>query len=207
MKDKGSHRHGAGLYDPLLSLPFISTIRRQEARSVLHQIGRFAGNGQTALEVGPGTGFYTLPLARAFRKVMAIEDSAAMSRILADKLAAAGVTNVSVAQRDFMALPAEEAFDVVMAIGVLDYSAQPAAFVEKMCSLARRGVILTVPNRGLWGACFAATGKLRGIPVYRYQGRTVSGWVPGWRCYLEEVGLKTRLTKGLTLVAALERTE
>jgi len=205
MNTNNPYHRGAGLYHLNLALPFISTIRRQEVRAVAGLVARYAHAGHRALEVGPGTGCYTLALAQAFREVVAIEASPGMARILGGKLAAAGVGNVTVVNCDFMTLPLDGGFDVAVAIGVLDYVAEPAAFVGKMCALARRAVILTVPQRGLWGGCFAAGGRLRKIRVYRHEPCAVGAWAPGWRCHVLEVGLKTRLTRGLTLVAALER--
>lgn len=194
----------AGLYDLNLCLPFISRIRCQEARAVTDLIDRYCGSSHRALEVGPGTGFYTLALARKFREVVAVEQSAHMAQILTQKLAAAGAENVTVLNGDFRSLALDGAFDVAFAIGVLDYIPDPCAFVAKMCSAARRAVILTVPQRGLWGACFAMGGRLRRVRVYRHARHTPASWAPEWRCTVAEVGLKTPLTRGLTLVAALE---
>lgn len=198
------HTTAAG-YDQHLSRPFISRIRRQEAQAVRELISAHAGPGDTALEVGPGTGFYTMMLAERVRRVTAIEDSRTMAEILSRRLEAEGVENVSVRHADFLTFADDEAFDVVMAIGVLDYIPEPVAFVTRMCELARKAVILTVPQRGLWGACFAVSNRLRGISVFCYRDASVAKWAPGWRCAVTEAGLKTPLTRGLTLVAALER--
>lgn len=198
------YRRAAGLYDLNLALPFISAIRRQEARAIADLIGRYAEGAGRALEVGPGTGFYTLMLARAFREVVAVEECEAMARILSDKLAAAGMDNVMLVNHDFLRLRLDGQFDLAVAIGVLDYIADPAPLVAKLCAAARRAVILTAPQRGLWGACFAAAARLRGIAVHRHHGCAPNAWAPGWRCAVTEVGLKTRFTRGLTLVAALE---
>lgn len=204
MNSNNPYHRGAGLYELNLALPVISAIRRQEARAVGDLIAHYSQPGGRALEVGPGTGFYTLALARAFGEVVAVEDSPIMAGILAQRLATAGVRNVTVANGDFLALPLDDPFDVAVAIGVLDYIADPVAFVAKMCAAARRAVIITVPQRGLWGACFAAAGRMRKIRVYRHHRAVVGAWAPGWRCAVAEAGLNTRVTRGLTLVAALE---
>jgi protein-L-isoaspartate O-methyltransferase len=199
------YHRGAGLYELNLALPFISAIRRQEARAVTDLIRRYADRKATALEIGPGTGFYTTLLADAFREVVAIEESPGMARILQDKLAAAGVGNVTVVNADFLAQPPAKEFDVAVAIGVLDYIAGPAEFVAKMCAAARRAVILTAPQRGLWGWCFRTAARLRRIAVYCHGTCAPAEWAPDWQCSVCEAGLSTRLTRGLTLVAALER--
>ncbi len=204
MGTNNPHQRGARLYDLNLCLPFISRIRCQEARAVADLVTRYADGSHRALEVGPGTGFYTVNLARNFREVVAIEQSRQMAEILRHKLAEAGADNVTVLNDDFHAVALDGAFDVAVAIGVLDYIADPSAFVARMCTAARRAVILTVPQRGLWGACFATGGWLRRVRVYRYERAALASWAPGWRCSATEVGLRTALTRGLTLVAALE---
>jgi SAM-dependent methyltransferase len=191
-------------YDEHLSRPFISSIRRQEAQAVQDLIAAFARPEDTALEIGPGTGFYTTMLAPRLRHVTAVEDSRTMADLLSRRLDAEGIGNVSVLHADFRTLPAPEGFDLVMAFGVLDYIPEPEAFIARMCALARRAVLITVPQRGLWGSCFAVSNRLRRISVFCHTEEALARWAPGWRCSVTEVGLKTPLTKGLTLVVALE---
>lgn len=219
MNINNPYHRGARLYETNLRLPVIAAIRRQEARVVGDLIARYGDAGGRALEVGPGTGFYTLALARAFREVVAVEDSAQMVEILRGKLDAAGAANVRVEHGDFRRLGLEGEFDVAVAIGVLDYIAEPADFVAKMCTAARRAVIVTVPQCGLLGRCFVAGGAMRKTRVYCYDREGVADWVPrpegrdgdpsglatpAWSCTIAEAGA-TRLTRGLTLVAAFER--
>jgi SAM-dependent methyltransferase len=199
------YHRAAGVYERSLSLPIISAIRRQEARAVSDLIARYADPSHRVLEIGPGTGFYTLDLARKFREVVAVEDSASMADILRGKLTTAGARNVTVINQSFFAVKADTPFDVVVAIGVLDYVSEPVAFVAKMCETARRAVIFTTPRRGLLGWCFVAANKLRGTDVYCYDQDALARWAPDWHCTTEEVGMRTPLTRGLTLVASLER--
>lgn len=198
------YHHTAEGYDRRLSLPFISSVRRQEAQAVSDLVRTYTRREDTALEIGPGTGFYTTLLAQRVRHVTAVEDSAGMADLLSRRLTREGVANVSVITADFRTLPAAERFDVVMAIGVLDYIPDPVDFIGRMCARARRAVLFTVPQRGLWGSCFAAGNRLRRISVFCHRGDALSEWAPGWRCTVTEAGLKTAFTRGLTLVAALE---
>ena len=127
-----------------------------------------------------------------------------MAEILASKLAEAAITNVAVTNQDFRTLNPDQGYDLVMAIGVLDYIPDPQSFVARMCAAARKAVIFTAPQRGLWGSCFAVSNRLRRIAVYCHEEGTLARWAPGWRCAVQEVGLKTPFTRGLTLIAALE---
>lgn len=205
MSENNPYRRGARLYEANLKLPVVSRIRQDEARVVGELIARYADAEGRALEVGPGTGFYTRALARAFREVVAVESSAGMVQILRAKLGAEGAGNVVIHHGDFRELAVDGEFDVAVAIGVLDYIAYPKVFVERMCWAATRAVIVTAPQRGLLGRCFVAGGAARNTRVYCYDRDEVSGWAPDWQCTIAEAGRATRLVRGLTLVAAFER--
>jgi SAM-dependent methyltransferase len=204
MRDNNPFHRTAARYDRQLRRPVISALRRQEAEAVRELIAAYARKEDTALEIGPGTGFYTLMLAPRVRHVTAIEDAPGMAGLLSGKLAQAGIENVTVLNQDFRTHHAAQPYDLTMAIGVLDYVPDPQGFIARMCAVTRKAVIFTVPQRGLWGTCFAAANRLRRISVYCHHGDTLAGWAPGWRCAIRQVGLKTALTRGLTLVAALE---
>jgi SAM-dependent methyltransferase len=202
MGKNNPYHHAAGFYDVNVALPVISSIRRQEAKVVTELLGRYAGS--RVLEVGPGTGYYTLELARRFQEVVAVEDAAGMAEILTQKLGKAGVKNVSVINRDFRELGWDKEFDIGVAIGVLDYIEDPADFVARLCSASRRAVIITAPQRGFLGKCFVNGSRLRKTKVYCHAPEAIASWAPGWRCQVIPTGLHTALTKGMTLVALLE---
>ena len=95
MGSNNPYGRSAIFYDLNVGLPLIATIRRQEAHAVASAIARYVDGARRVLEVGPGTGFYTLLLARSFPEVVAVEESAAMATILREKLAGGGADNVS----------------------------------------------------------------------------------------------------------------
>lgn len=59
-------------------------------------------DGENALEIGPGLGALTLPLAARAKKLVAVEIDAAMHRVLQARLA--GTSNVLLLHRDFLKL-------------------------------------------------------------------------------------------------------
>jgi hypothetical protein len=204
MSTQAQYKH-ASLYNLKIRLPLISRIRRREEETVSRLIERYADPNGRALEIGPGTGFYTMALSRCFREVVAVEHSTKMTEILRARLAENNVTNVTVTNDDFRTFPIEEKFDVAIAIGVLDYIEEPCGFVGKMCSASNRAALLTAPQRGLWGTCFVWSCKFIRTPVFCHDRRAPHTWVDGWNCTeVIDVGLKTPLTKGMTLIAALE---
>jgi len=205
MNDNNPYHRTARRYDAHLRLPIISVIRRDEERVVNETLARYGDPTATALEIGPGTGYYTLTLSRLFGEVAAVEDSPQMVDLLRAGLGAKGIKNVRILPGDFRSLPLAASCEVAVAIGVLDYIADPVAFVGRMCEAARRAVVLTVPRRGLLGACFVAGGAMQRTRIYCYDRDTVAAWAPGWRSSIVEAGRLARLGRGLTLIAAFER--
>lgn len=204
MGTQAQYKH-AGLYNLKIRLPFISSIRRSEEEAVSKLIDKYANSNGRALEIGPGTGFYTMELARRFREVVAVEHSTKMTEILKERLAENKITNVTVTNEDFRTFPVEDKFDLAIAIGVLDYIEEPCAFVGKMCAAAERAVVLTAPQKGFLGACFVWSCKCIHTPVFCHDQKAPHTWVDGWNiAAVKDVGLKTPLTKGMTLIVALE---
>ncbi len=205
MNDNNPYHRTARRYDAHLRLPIISLIRRDEERVLNDILARYGDLAATALEIGPGTGCYTLPLSRLFGEVVAVEDSEQMVCLLRARLEAEGISNVRIASGDFRSLPLSGSCDVAVAIGVLDYIADPVPFVGRMCEAARRAVVLTVPRRGLLGACFVAGGAMQRTRIYCHDPDTVAAWAPGWKPSIGEAGRVTQLGRGLTLIATFER--
>jgi SAM-dependent methyltransferase len=63
---------------------------------VLPRLLKVVGPAARVLEVGPGSGAFTLPLAAAVREVVAVEPSPAMRNVLYQRLAEAGLANVHI---------------------------------------------------------------------------------------------------------------
>ena len=56
----------------------------------------------TVLEIGPGTGVLTRPLAAKVKKIIAIEKDEHLARILARELTSEGITNVTILEGDIL---------------------------------------------------------------------------------------------------------
>ena len=59
-----------------------------------------AARGGTAIELYSGVGLFTLPLARRFKQVVAIEDDAEAGRLARQNLATAGLANATIVSQD-----------------------------------------------------------------------------------------------------------
>jgi ubiquinone/menaquinone biosynthesis C-methylase UbiE len=111
---------------------------------VLPRLLRHAGSTARVLEIGPGSGAFTLPLAPAVREIVAVEPSPTMCEVLTRNLSKAGITNVRIVPQHI-----EEGlevvdgpFDLALASHSL-YSVKPIdAVVRGLVRLARYSVVL-----------------------------------------------------------------
>lgn len=93
------------------------------------------------LEIGPGQGALTLPLARSVGHVVAVEKDARLAEFLEEKLSRAGISNVTLVNRDILKWEFNEISNSssakIQVIGNLPYNIS-SPFLEKL-----------VENRGL----------------------------------------------------------
>ena len=106
------------------------------------------------LEIGCGMGANLVTLAETGAEVVGVEGS--MSRARAARVRTSGQTNVTVYAGDVASLPALEPFDLVVMVGVLEYSMTgaggargPGELLERASSLLRPGgsLILAIENQ------------------------------------------------------------
>jgi ubiquinone/menaquinone biosynthesis C-methylase UbiE len=120
--------------------PFIT---RDRLRSVLAP-----EPGERLLEIGPGTGYYTLDLARWVSLTGSVEIFDLQQEMLDHTMrraAEAGIENVSPTQGDAQALPYEaESFDAVVLITVLGEIPDQGAALAEIARVLRPGGRLVV---------------------------------------------------------------
>lgn len=115
----------------------------------------------TVVDVGAGSGSWTVFLARMVRHVTAIDPSPAMLEVLHENVAAAGLSNVSVMEGGWLQVDVAP-HDVVFCSHAIYGTADIQAFVRKMEAAARRRCYLLLrtplPNgvmaeaaRRIWG--------------------------------------------------------
>ncbi len=128
-----------------------------QANSALHaalieSVERAAGRGALALELYAGCGFFTLALARAFERVIAVEADAAAVADLRHNLTRAGLSNVDVVhERVEAALASERLAGIQPDAVVFDppRTGLPRGAAAKLCALA--------PERIAYLSCDPAT--------------------------------------------------
>lgn len=97
--------------------------------------------GSSLLDLGAGTGRFSLPLAPGVSRVTAVDHSPHMLQVLQDKQASQGIQNVGVLQGDHHHLPLTP-HDTVLAAWVLYSSRNLEATLRRMASLARLQVVV-----------------------------------------------------------------
>jgi 2-polyprenyl-3-methyl-5-hydroxy-6-metoxy-1,4-benzoquinol methylase len=192
------------LYEHVLRLPLIRSIRRQEQQTLHRAFAENLDGADQVLEVGAGTGFYTFEVARRVQSVTALERSPGMVRILRERIASAGTRNVTVVESDFFSYAPDRCFDVVIAIGVLDCVNDAKTFLSRCISLAKKCVVVTIPRSSFWASIHSFFGGIMGVRVCVYSPEEIASHLRGYRYTLTETGLRTSWTHGLTLVGVIK---
>lgn len=195
------------LYEYVLRLPIIRSIRYQEQQTLLRTFAENLDGADQVLEVGAGTGFYTFDIARRVQSVTALERSPGMTRILRGRIESIGTRNITVVESDFFSYAPDRRFDAVIAIGVLDCVNDAKMFLTHCISLARKCVIVTIPRSSFWASIHSFFGGMMGVRVSVYTPEEIAGYLRGYRYKLMETGLRTRWTHGLTVVAVIRTSQ
>ena len=96
--------------------------------------------GERVLEVGPGTGHYTLPVARRVARLDAFDLQPEMLREVSRRADAAGIGTIVGRQGDARSLPYEDAtFDAVFMVTVLGEVPDRAAALREVRRVLRPG--------------------------------------------------------------------
>ncbi|CAA9539328.1 MAG: hypothetical protein AVDCRST_MAG79-1710 [uncultured Thermoleophilia bacterium] len=151
------------------STPYGHAMRTREEGVVFAALDPLLHEEQRVLELGSGTGHYTLRLARHVREVVGLDASPAMVEYLEGRLRREGVTNV-VAERGVIPRPYEgsDGFDGVVAVGVLNYVAHLGEALRWIRERVRPGgfAVFTVPTAGPTGQVSRLTARLSRKAVY-----------------------------------------
>jgi 2-polyprenyl-3-methyl-5-hydroxy-6-metoxy-1,4-benzoquinol methylase len=107
-------------------------------------------DGRSILDVGCGSGTYAVRAASAgAARVVGIDLAPAMIRLARERATSQGVAN----RCEFLAVDCLEfqtsgSFDFVVAMGVMDYVADPAPFVTRVIQLTNKSAFLSFPKSG-----------------------------------------------------------
>jgi SAM-dependent methyltransferase len=127
----------------------------------------------SVLDVGCGSGRNSALFAdEGARRVVGIDFSAPMLELAREYARAKHVADLcEFIQADFLEYPFQETFDVVVALGVFDYIADPVLVLKRMTELANDKVVASFPGVSPIRAPLRKLRyALRGCPVYFYTG-------------------------------------
>ena len=132
----------AATYDQEQFTSKVSLSRNTEHRLFTAQIpALFAGAGRV-LEIGAGTGIFTLDIARNCREVLAADISGNMLALLEQKAQAQGIDNIRTLKGDVETLELDGPFSVVCAFSALEYLTDLPAFFRRIARQMEPGAAL-----------------------------------------------------------------
>ncbi len=183
--------------------PLQALLRRREEKASLAGVTRRMLPSHSVLEVGCGTGHYTLPLARACKRVVAVDSSQNMLHFLERRLRRREVTNVTTL-RGSLGLPLDlgEQFDGVVAIGLLNYVPDLAGALRTLASHLRPGgwAILSVPLANVNGRLYQLSERLSGRRVWLHSPEAFADVAASEGLRVERATPAGVSRRGLTLV-------
>ena len=112
------------------------TGNRRRSDLLLEFVLKSLGPQSTRLDIGAGTGRWSVPMARIVRKVTAIDPSPAMLDVLRQKTEAAGIANIEIVQAPWEEVEVEP-HDVALCSHAMYASPDLLSFVRKMERSAR----------------------------------------------------------------------
>lgn len=132
--------------------------------------------GKRILDIGCGSGRYTISLARmGAKEVVGIDFAENMLKIAKDLARKEGCADrCQFVSGDFIQHRFDKAFDISLAIGVFDYIEKPMPFLARMRQLTLEKVIMTFPNkRTLRRPIRKIRLAIKGCPVYFFSRREI----------------------------------
>ena len=138
--------------------------------AIVERVLRWVGPSDSVLEVGAGSGGFTLPVAQRAGRVTALDYSPAMLRVLGENVRRAGLDNVTAAAGDLETAPLE-LHDVVLAANALYRVRDARPVVERLLQAAQKRllVVWSVGRAQAWERAAreaVAPGRYRPGPDY-----------------------------------------
>lgn len=134
---------------------FNSTValsRNKEQNLFLARIAELFAGADRVLEIGAGTGIFTLTIAGHCREVLAVDISRNMLAVLEEKARTAGITNIKTVAGDIETMPLEGTFSVVCAFVSFEYMADLPTLLKRLAQHMPPGstIYFTVARKSLF---------------------------------------------------------
>ncbi|MDQ3911763.1 MAG: class I SAM-dependent methyltransferase [Actinomycetota bacterium] len=138
--------------------PIGRSFRAREEEVVFGFLGAVLKSHHSVLEIGSGTGNYTVPVASRCAKVVAVDSSLEMLRYLQERCRRAGLDNLDLRLGHLPGgLGVSERFDGVLAVGVLNYVEPLEESLHTLSAILKAGgwAVFNVPVSTLEGRVHA----------------------------------------------------
>lgn len=182
---------------------FVRLPEREAVNSILKNILR---GDLSVLEIGAGTGRFTLEIAPLVKKVDATDISQNMLDLLAKKAEEKAVRNVTSSRGDFLEMSFAEKYDLIVSFSAIEYINDPRALFAKISGLLKPGgqLLLTTAH----DTFFRFWGRLgnyfrQGVFIEAYSKRKMKKLLRANGMEAKELTdmcMKTFFTKGILLL-------
>jgi len=150
----------AETYDQEQFASTVSLARSTELRLFSAQLPVLFAGARRVLEIGAGTGIFTLEIARNCTEVLAVDISANMLALLEEKAAAEGIKNIRTLKGNVETMALEGTFSVACAFSALEYLADLPAFLSRLArQLEPGGVVYFITARSCLFRLFTQIGN------------------------------------------------
>lgn len=139
-------------------------------------------DGQTVLDIGCGSGRYSVEFAkRRASRVVGVDLASNMVTAARNHAEEQGVSDrCDFLLGDFMQMGFGQRFDVCAAIGVFDYIAEPRPFLEKMTALSNKWSIMSFPSVSMIRTPIRKIRYwIKNCPVYFYDREAIVKLIDG----------------------------
>lgn len=132
----------AGSYDSERSARRLSPAAAAESALFEKNYLPLISRDHRVLEIGAGTGIYTIPLARRCREITAIELSQNMVTVLKNKASREGLSNIIFMNRDISDITPADQYDSVCAFSSFEYITDLGNLIRNLSMSIRPGGII-----------------------------------------------------------------
>jgi ubiquinone/menaquinone biosynthesis C-methylase UbiE len=120
----------------------VSMSKRKEYELFTSRLPKLFTGTDRVLEIGAGTGIFTIPIARNCREITAVDISRNMLEALERKAAAEGITNIRTILCDIEKSDIEGTFSVICAFAALEYMSDLSALLQKLANHLKPGGVI-----------------------------------------------------------------
>jgi Methylase involved in ubiquinone/menaquinone biosynthesis len=114
-------------------------VRIPEWNIALETIRKTARKNHSVLEIGAGTGRFTMEIAPLVKQVTAVDAAQNMLERMSPKIAERGASNIRQICGNFMAMPFDQKFDIIVSFSAIEYIHEKEALFVKISDLLLPG--------------------------------------------------------------------